>query len=248
MGCMEVTFVTLWLAIPLALLLLMIVVLLVILTSYIHFHFRVCRLGKDDRIELDLRALFGLVKFHYELPALVFQGIEKGIKVKLEESGLAPVRTDQDLEEQIDKQSVADWLKNIRIAVKATHGLNKWLKDTMSHVEITKLDWSTDFSMGDAAYTATAAGAFWGLKWTLAGWISRFVRLKKSPRMFVAPVFSDEISFSTEAVCVGKLSMGYAFYSGLRLLRRASKVQGGLRHWKALLSRNPTVSPQKEAD
>ncbi|KWX74736.1 hypothetical protein AMQ84_19685 [Paenibacillus riograndensis] len=245
---MEVTFVTLWLAIPLALLLLVIVVLLVILTSYIHFHFRVCRLGKDDRIELDLKALFGLVKFHYELPALVFQGIEKGIKVKLEESGIAPVRKDQDLEEQIDKQSIAEWLKNIRIALKATRGLNKWLKDTLAHVQITKLDWSTDFSLGDAAYTATAAGAFWGLKWTLAGWLSRQVRLIKAPRMFVAPVFSDELSFSTEAVCAGKLSMGYAFYSGLQLLRRASKVPGGLRYWKKLLSRNPQASSEEEAD
>ncbi|AIQ69864.1 DUF2953 domain-containing protein [Paenibacillus graminis] len=239
---------TLWLAIPLALLLLVIVVLLVIFTSYIHFHLRVCRLGKDDRIELDLKALFGLVKFHYELPKLVFQGMEQGIKVKLEESGIAPIRKDQDKDEQIDKESVTRWLKNIRKAIKATHGLNKWLKDTLSHVEITKLDWSTDFSLGDAAYTATAAGACWGLKWTLAGWISRYVRLKKSPRMFVAPVFSDEISFATEAVCVGKLSMGHAVYSGLRLLRRASKVQGGLRYWKELLSRNPAVSPQKEAD
>nr|WP_269847281.1 DUF2953 domain-containing protein [Paenibacillus sonchi] len=132
--------------------------------------------------------------------------------------------------------------------MQATRGLNKWLKDTLAHVQITKLDWSTDFSLGDAAYTATAAGAFWGLKWTLAGWLSRQVRLIKAPRMFVAPVFSDEMSFSTEAVCTGKLSMGYAFYSAFQLLRRASKVQGGLRHWKELFSRILSVFPQKKAD
>ncbi|OKP84407.1 DUF2953 domain-containing protein [Paenibacillus sp. P32E] len=237
---------TLWLAIPLTLLLIVIVLLLVILTSYIHFHFRLCRLGSDDRIELDIKAVFGLVKFHYELPALVFQGMEEGIKVKLEESGITPVRTDKDEEEQIDKELVTEWLRKIRKALKATYGLKKWLASTLSHLQITKFDWSTDFSLGDAAGTATAAGAFWGIKWTLAGWISSLVRLKKAPKLFVAPVFRDEMCFSTEAVIVGKLSMGYTLFAGLVLLRRISKVEGGLRRWKELLSRKPQT-PREEA-
>lgn len=228
---------TLWLAILLAVLLLVIILFVLVLASSIHFHFRVCRLGKDDRIEFDIKAVFGLVKFHYELPALVFENLEQGIKVKLEKSGIAPVKLDSDKEEQIDRESVSEWLANIRTALKATRGLKKWLAATMSHVLITKLDWSTDFSLGDAAHTATAAGALWGMKWTLIGWVSRFVRLQKNPRLFVAPVFQDEPCFSTEAVCTGKLSAGYACYAGLLLLRRASKVEGGLRRWKELLSR-----------
>lgn len=243
---MEVTLVTLWLAIPLTLLLLVIVLLLVLLASYIHFHFRLCRMGTDDRIELDIKAVFGLVKFHYELPALVFQGMEKGIKVKLEESGIAPVRTDKDEDEQIDKELVSVWLRNVRKALKATHGLKKWLASTLSHLQITKFDWSTDFSLGDAAGTATAVGALWGMKWTLAGRFSSMVRLKKAPKLFVAPVFRDELCFSTEAVIVGKLSMGYTLFAGFVLLRRISKVEGGLRRWKELLSRKPP-SPSEEA-
>lgn len=228
---------TLWLAIPLSLLLLVILLCLLVLASSIHFHFRLCRLGKDDRIEFDIKAVFGLVKFHYELPALVFDSLEQGIKVKLEKSGIAPVKMDSDKEEKIDRESVAEWLKNLRTALKATRGLKKWLVGTLSHVRITKLDWSTDFSLGDAADTATAAGALWGMKWTMIGWLSRFVRLQRNPRMFVAPVFRDELCFSTEAVCTGKLSAGYAFYAGLLLLRRVSKVEGGLGRWKKLLSR-----------
>lgn len=228
---------TLWITIPLALLLLVILLFLLVLASSIHFHFRLCRLGKDDRIEFDIKAVFGLVKFHYELPKLVYESIEQGIKVKLEKSGIAPVKLDSDKEGQIDKESVTEWLRSIRTAVKATRGLRAWLIDTLSHVRITKLDWSTDFSLGDAADTATAAGALWGMKWTLVGWMSRFVRLKRSPRLFVAPVFRDEMSFATEAVCTGKLSAGFAFYAGLLLLRRASRVEGGLARWKELLLR-----------
>lgn len=78
---------TLWLVIPLSLLLLVILLCLLVLASSIHFHFRLCRLGKDDRIEFDIKAVYGLVKFHYELPALVFDSLEQGIKVKLEKAG-----------------------------------------------------------------------------------------------------------------------------------------------------------------
>ncbi|MEK4515197.1 DUF2953 domain-containing protein [Paenibacillus sp. FSL H8-0122] len=228
---------TLWLAIPLVLLLLVVLLFLLALASSIHFHFRVRRLGKDDRIEFDIRAVYGLVKFHYEVPALVFQSLEQGIKLKVEKTGIAPVKLDSEKEGQVDKESVTQWLKNVRTALHATRGLKKWLKDTLSHIQITKLDWSTDFSLGEAATTATAVGALWGLKWTMIGVLSRMVRLVHKPGIFVAPVFRDQPSFATEAVCSGKLSAGYALYAGLLLLRRASKVEGGLGRWKKLLSR-----------
>lgn len=230
---------TLWLVVPLALLL---VVMVLILSSSIHFHFRLCRLGKDDRVEFDIKALYGLVKFHFELPKVVFENFEKGIRVKLEESGIAPVKKDADIDADVDKKLVSDWFKNIKEALKATLDFNQWLKMLLSHFRISKLDWSTDFSLGDAAYTATAVGALWGLKWTIVGWASRFVRLKQPPRIFVAPVFQDEMSFSTEAVCVGKLSLGYTCYACILLLRRIFKIKGGWARWKALLSRKESHS------
>ncbi|MDF9840377.1 MULTISPECIES: DUF2953 domain-containing protein [unclassified Paenibacillus] len=223
---------TLWLVIPLALLLLAIVL---VLSSSIHFHFRLNRIGKDDRVEFDIKALFGLVKFHFELPKLVYEGIARGVKVKLEESGIKPVRQESDSEDQIDKEKLQVWKEELKEALKATRGLRKWMKALMSHVRITRFDWSTDFSLGDAASTAIATGVVSGLKWGLVGWMSQMVRLQRSPRMFVVPVFRDELCFSTEAVCTGKLNVAYVLYSGLQLLRRIAKVEGGLARWKRLL-------------
>lgn len=225
---------TLWLVIPLILLL---IVIVLVLLSSIDFCFRLSRLGKDDRIELDVRALFGLIKFHYELPSLVFEGLKRGVKVKLKESGMAPVKMDADKEDQIDKETVSSWMDDVKLALKATGGLKKWLRSLLAHVKISRLDWSTDFSLGDAAYTATAAGVLWGVKWSLIGWISQNVRLQHSPRLFVAPVFRDELCFSTEAVCAGKLSVSYVLYSGILLLFRILKAEGGFARWKQLLSR-----------
>lgn len=124
---------TLWLAIPLILLLLVVLLFLLALASSIHFHFRVRRLGKDDRIEFDIRAVYGLVKFHYEVPALVFQSLEQGIKLKVEKTGIAPVKLDSEKEGQVDKESVTQWLKNVRTALHATRGLKNGLK-TPCHI------------------------------------------------------------------------------------------------------------------
>ncbi|ASA22966.1 DUF2953 domain-containing protein [Paenibacillus donghaensis] len=222
-----------WLAIPLALLLL---VLILVLASSIHFHFRVFRLGKDDRVEFDLKALYGLVKVHYELPKVIYESLLQGVKVKVEASGIAPVQKDTDKEGQVDKKTLSDWLDDAKKALKATRDLKGWLFDTLAHVRISKLDWSTDFSLGDAAATATAAGALWGLKWMLTGWFSRVVRLEHAPRLYVKPVFVDQAGFSTELVCAGKLSLAYVLYAGLKLLRKVSKAASGFRQWKELIA------------
>ncbi|WP_150270964.1 DUF2953 domain-containing protein [Paenibacillus tepidiphilus] len=223
---------SLWLVIPLALLL---IVLVLILSSSIHFHFRLRRQGKDDRIEFDIRALFGLVKIHYEVPKLVFKGLQEGIKVKLEETGAGPLKQTPDKEGNIDKDAVVKWMDEFKLALQATKGLRKWINDLLSHVRISKLDWSTDFSLGDAAYTATAAGALWGLKWSAAGWLSGRVRLQRKPRLFVVPVFQDELLFSTLMEGTGKLSLSYMLYAVFLLIRRVFKVKGGLARWIGLL-------------
>ncbi|WP_151734433.1 DUF2953 domain-containing protein [Paenibacillus tengchongensis] len=225
---------SLWLIVPLALLL---IVIVLILSSFIHFHFRLCRQGKDDRIEFDIRALFGSVKIHYEVPTLVFKNLQEGVKVKLEETGTGPLKEQPDKDGHIDKGTVTRWLDDFKLALRATKGLRKWLKETLSHVRISQLDWSTDFSLGDAAYTAAAAGALWGMKWTAAGWLSGQVRLQRQPRLFVVPVFQDELQFSTVLEGKGKLPLSYALYAGFRLGIRVLKVKGGLRQWIALIRR-----------
>ncbi|GGF75636.1 hypothetical protein GCM10010912_21020 [Paenibacillus albidus] len=223
---------TLWLAILLAVLLLGFILLL---SSFIHFHFVLRKVGKDDRLELDVTLLYGWVKFHYVLPRVIFEGIEKGFKVKLEESGAAPLKKETDTEAQIDKKKVDTWVDEMKQALQATKGLEKWLRKTLAHVRIAKFDWSTDFSLGDAAGTATAAGGLWGLKWIIIGWLSQQIRLEKQPRLFVKPLFDDNLSFNTEMKFSGRLSLAYVLYAGILLVVRVIRAERGLKQWKELL-------------
>lgn len=225
---------TLWLVIPLGLLVLAMVL---VLSSSIDFRIRCYKHGKNDLLELDVTTLFGLIKLHYELPRLVFKGLEQGVIGKFKETGTATKGVDTVKEEQFDKERIEHWRDNIQLAVKSTRGLKKWFKETVSHVKISKLDWSTDFSLGDAADTAIASGAVWGLKWSIVGFISQWVKLKHNPRVFVKPVFQDEHSFSMEFVCEGKMSVSYAVYASLQLLLRVLRETGGISNWRKLLKR-----------
>lgn len=225
---------TLWLVIPLGLLVL---AMILVLSSSIDFRIRCYKHGKNDLLELDVTTLFGLIKLHYELPRLVFKGLEQGVIGKFKETGTATKGVDTVKEEQFDKERIEHWRENVQLAVKSTRGLKKWFKETLSHVKISKLDWSTDFSLGDAADTAIASGAVWGLKWSIVGFISQWVKLKHNPRVFVKPVFQDEHSFSMEFVCEGKLSVSYTVYALLQLLLRVLRETGGISKWRKLLKR-----------
>lgn len=225
---------TLWLVIPLGLLIL---ALILVLSSSIDFRIRCYKHDKNDLLELDVKTLFGLVKLHYELPRLVFMGLEQGVIGKFKETGTATTGVDTVKEEKFDKERIEHWRDNVQLAVKSTRGLKKWFKETVSHVKISKLNWSTDFSLGDAADTAIASGAVWGLKWSIVGFISQWVKLKHNPRVFVKPVFQDEHSFSMEFVCEGKLSVSYAVYASLQLLVRVLRETGGISKWRKLLKR-----------
>lgn len=225
---------TLWLGIPLGLLIL---AMILVLSSSIDFRIRCYKHDKNDLLELDVKTLFGLIKLHYELPRLVFKGLEQGVFGKFKETGTATTGVDTVKEEQFDKERIEHWRDNVQLAVKSTRGLKKWFKETVAHVKISKLDWSTDFSLGDAADTAIVSGAVWGLKWSIVGFISQWVKLKHNPRVFVKPVFQDEHSFSMEFVCEGKLSVSYAVYASLQLLLGVLREKGGIAQWRKLLKR-----------
>lgn len=236
---------TLWLAIPLALLLLAMVL---ILSSSIDFHFRIHKHDKNDLVEINVTSLYGLVKLHYELPELVFEGFKRGVWGKLEEQGTGISANDTDKEEKFDQERFNHWQDNVKVAVKSTRGLKKWFMNTLSHVKISTLDWSTDFSLGCAAETATAVGAAWGLKWSIVGFISQWVKLTREPRLFVKPVFEDDLCFAMELECRARLSVAYALYAVLVLIVSVLREKGGLLGWKNLIKRMRTETREKSLE
>jgi len=186
--------------------------------------------GSDDRAEVDIRMLFGMVRFHYEMPKLKFENMKKGFLLKLEKQNSLN-RSGNATHMRINKRKIELWGEEVRILLRSTVSLKKWLQHTFAHVRIHELDWSTRFSTGEAEWTAVASGVLWSIKTTLVGWLSFQVRMKKNPHLNVIPEFGDEMSFSTEFYCVSRLSFGYAMYASFILMSRILQVDGGLKRW-----------------
>ncbi len=198
---------------------------------------RLSKQGNNDEVVFNITMLYGLIRYHYDLPILKFENMKKGLIVKVEKKknvGMGTSRT-EDSEAQVNKRKIDFWMREVHEILAATESFKIWMKRTLSRLSIVKLTWSTHFSVGDAASTAIATGIVWSAKTFIIGWLSYQVRMKNHPQLVVVPVFEDRPQFSTEIYCTAYMSCGYALYAGLVLMVRVLKIKGGVKRWKSIL-------------
>lgn len=224
-----------WIFIIVGLVLVLLVV--AILLSKINMDIWLSKHGKNDEVVFNIAMLYGLIRFHYELPMLKFENLKKGIIIKVEKRKNVGATKANDSETHVNKHKIDIWMREIHEILEATDAFKIWMRRTLSRLSIVKLEWSTHFCIGDAAETATATGIVWSMKTMIVGWLSHHVRMKTHPRLFVVPVFDDRPQFSTEISCKAQISCGYALYAGLILMIRVLKEKGGVKRWKKILSK-----------
>ncbi|OAB44233.1 DUF2953 domain-containing protein [Paenibacillus glacialis] len=215
----------------------LVLLIITVLLSKINMDIRLSKQGKNEEVVFNVTMLYGLIRYHYELPMLKFENMKKGLIVKVEKKknvGMGASRTD-DSETQVNKRKIDFWIREIHEILAATESFKIWMKRTLSRLSIVKFMWSTHFSVGDAASTATATGLVWSAKAFIVGWLSHQVQMKTYPQLFVVPVFEDRPQFTSEISCNAQISFGYALYAGLVLMIRVLKVKGGVKKWKNIL-------------
>lgn len=219
------------------LVLLLIIIVLVVLYSKITLHLTVKKKNQDDTILLKVTLLFGMINFDYQIPVIMLKNLQEGIMIEQDFSDNLPKRQSKSSEQGIDKEKAKRWWQDFKELIKATKGLKKWVISTLRRVRVTRLEWSTNVALSDAAHTATLTGALWGVKSTLVGWLSYHILLMRRPKLFVVPVFGSPPFFSTDLLCIAEIRCGYAIYAGLVLIVRVLKVKGGVKKWLNILSK-----------
>lgn len=220
-----------------SILVLLLLVLTLILLSKITFHIKLKKENKDETILIDVTLLFGLLTYHYRIPALGLNKLQDGLWVENNSSDNFFKTHTSAGEQEIDKEKVNLWAEQFRDMIRATRGLKKWLNTTLRRVTLVSMEWSTNVALTDAAHTATLTGALWALKTTLIGWLSYHISLRQRPKLFVVPVFGGSPLFSTELNCTAEIRLGNAVYAGMVLVVRVLKVKGGVKKWRSLLSK-----------
>lgn len=224
-----------WLILGVIVLLLIVLLLILVMASSITVRMNLVLRSRVYHAMVHIRLLYGLIDRRYEFPLhLPKTGFEKE-----EENGLGS-KEDFEIENgtgENAKDRLKLGFKDLKLLVRATDGFKDWLLNTISKVKLSGILWSSDVALDNAAETAVAAGALWGVKHTVLGWISYHLKMKSVPELYVNPDFNGPPQFSTTFHCTANVSVAKMMMAGLGLFIRVLRVKGGIRIWRNTLSR-----------
>jgi hypothetical protein len=210
--------------------LVVVIAIIVVLCSYMRGEFYFSRVKDNDTLSVEMRGLFGLVRYRYVIPIIQFKGFTQGILIKSEKVTQQSAKLKDETREHITKDKVITFYKETKDVLVHTLNLYGWMKMTLAKVECTELKWITRVGLGDAPETAITTGAVWGIKSSLLGFTVRYVKLIAKPRIDVIPQYNEK-QFATEFRFAGRIRVWFAVTAGIRLLYRAAKIKGGIRTW-----------------
>ncbi len=210
------------------------VLLAIIFWSRIKVTLNWSREQENDKLFADIRALFGLFRYRFQLPTLDFSRFHKGLIVKSETINKNSAQADSQDQFKINFAKIVKAYRNYKLILESTKGFREWSDRFLSHIHCTSISWKTRVGVGDAAETAISAGIVWAIKTSLLGYLLKSVQLEAQPEIAVQPMYAHS-HFSSALTCTLKFQLGYAVIAGLMLLIRILKVKGGIKTWQHIL-------------
>lgn len=209
---------------------------LMIMLSHIYIRVQFKRIGQDDRIDIDVKALYGMVRHRFEIPFMDFKGPIDGTTVHSEHINQKKHKVTSEKDKQVDPKTIMDKIEHGKKLIRHFFGFTQWLKQTLSYVTCTKFEWNTRIGWGDASITGMSVGGVWAVKSSLVGFMTHMMSFQSKPNIEVEPVFNKDF-FATEGLCIVKIRAGKAMIAGVRFLVRIIKIKGGFKAWKNTLLR-----------
>ncbi|MFC9776011.1 DUF2953 domain-containing protein [Paenibacillus chitinolyticus] len=192
------------------------------------------RVGENDEMYVQVRALYGWIKYRFNVPAMQFNNLVDGLTLKINQTDQNKMDITKKSKSRIDKAYIKAFYREGKDLLRHTQGLNAWFKQTMSAFRCTELKWSTGVGAGDAVQTAILAGTVWTLKSAVVGLLTKYVPLSAVPKLAVNPQY-NRTAFQIQFVYVIQAKAGALGLSGCRLIYRIFRTPGGMRAWFKLL-------------
>ncbi len=201
---------------------LIIICILLFAPFYINIIFE--RKNNDNNFELKILLFKGLVKFGVEIPFvdIIMAGDKLSVKYKnkIEEG---------DIENDISEDKHIVSFKKILNKVERVIELKQYITPIINYitrkVKITKIYWSSQIGIENAAVTAILTGSLWSLKSFLFEIIYSNVKVRKL-KLNVIPKYNCTNLFETYFNCIIRLKLVYiiiAGYNGLKVKKKVVK-------------------------
>lgn len=183
---------------------LVVILLLLVLVSSLRIHFFYEHRGGADRLSVGITWLRYLTFTLSEPRADLCKRPPQGTCLRLKAGGL--------------KERAIPLGGMLRLGMANLARLKRSFKYAAAHTRIKRLEWSSEFSLGDAACTGVTAGLVWSLKSTLLTVVSSHTRLETVPRIRVRPNFQEPL-FHTLINCIFEIRIGHIMIAGIKAVR-----------------------------
>ncbi|TCS93451.1 DUF2953 domain-containing protein [Hazenella coriacea] len=195
--------------------------------SYVRIEMVYKREQGNDRGEVMFKALGGLLRFRVNIPKVDWEGTEQGIHVE-SRSGTKAINKQEEL--QIDQRKVRKAKKMYEMVLQRIDDLKEIMRQFLSKVTCEQLIWGTTVGTGDASEAGILTGVIWGVKTTLVGFFSGYIRWKEPPQLIVDPVFTYPI-IRTHFHGIFRFRLGHAILGITRMILHLRR--GRERNWQS---------------
>ncbi len=204
-----------------------------IILSEVKIKIDVIKRKKDDYIHLHFWFLYRLIHIQKKIPMIIAESPHEGIKQ--ESKSKAYIGTKDVKNDRLTPKKIVENIKQFRQIVKQVKDFYKIIKRFLTHVHIDTFLWKTKIGTGDAMQTGVLTGAIWGIKGSIIGIISHYMRLTEKPMLAVIPDYQHS-SYETSFECILRFRIGYLIGTGIRILIKY--VKGGWKNaWRSSYSR-----------
>lgn len=205
----------LWLLVSLSVLLLLFILglfaKLTILVNYQHNN-------DNDDLKVEFR-IFRFMKYRIHVPLIKIDDNSPSLVVESHTHIGKPGNEQSDNNvHQIGKHDVMTKIHNAKALLEEVFNLHVIVKKFFQKVAIKKFEWETLIGVGDAAYTAIAAGALWTMKGSIISLLSHYLQLKEMPKLSITPHFQAAV-IQTRLTCMIQFRIGHAILAGLKLIK-----------------------------
>ncbi len=177
----------------------------------------------EDDGELDVRALFGIVRIRRRLGAIQTEPTKQGPVMKAvhtaesaTESATTPTSSDGPASKKSLKVNLWDFTKNFH----EWRDLYKKAKPIVRRLHrestVTRLSLSAVVGTGDAVSTGIACGSAWSVLSVVSGYLCNHAKKSVLPKISVSPVYAAT-AWSLDADCIVQVRAGHAIVAAMRL-------------------------------
>ncbi|MFC5699838.1 DUF2953 domain-containing protein [Cohnella faecalis] len=208
--------------------------------SRIRVRVRYSRSGELDQLIVIVRALYGLVHYRLNVPAILLSGWS--VVYPQSSTSANPVRkSNKKAKRRVRFQTLRRYWAAYRIIMLSTRQFRRWLRHTLKKVECTRWRFDIRVGTGDAALTAATAGLCWTVLGCATAVTGHYLSLRTKPNGSVVPNFSrSEFSVVWEADF--RIKAGTALAAGISLLFRTAKLRKSMKAWQSWLSGPERIS------